>query len=117
MPVLCFLSGPVPRAAMWETRLSEAHLPRLLSGAAIAYGWQRAGVTERSGLLHSGPRLVVASGRLIIASGPARCSPLKGVGWVTSKPQAAASCGLLNQKPTWNVLVGARLTSGSKPKI
>jgi len=29
----------------------------------------------------------------------------------------AASSGLLNQKPTWNVSVGASFTSGSKPKI
>jgi hypothetical protein len=36
--------------------------------------------------------LVVALGRLIIASGPAWCSPLNGVNPV--KPQAAASAGL-----------------------
>src|SRR5262249_16937954 len=47
-----------------------------------------------------------ASGTLIIASGPAWCSPLKGVGFVTSKPHVCASFGLLNQKPTWNVLIG-----------
>ena len=52
-----------------------------------------------------------------MASGPALCSPLKGVGFVGSKPQAAASFGLLNQKPTWNVLVGFNATSGSNPKI
>ncbi len=55
-----------------------------------------------------------------MAKGPALCSPLNGVGLVGSKWQlgrAAASRGLSNQKPTWNVFVGAKCTSGSKPKI
>ena len=41
------------------------------------------------GLVHSGPNLVVAFGTLIMATGPALCSPLNGVGLVTSNPQAA----------------------------
>src|SRR5262249_47560267 len=40
------------------------------------------------------------SGRLMNAKGPALCSPLNGVGLVTSKPHCAASFGSLNQKPT-----------------
>src|SRR4051812_13855086 len=73
------------------------------------------------GLVHSGPR-PDAAGVDIIANGPALCSPLNGVGFVTSKPQGAASSGLLNQKPTWNVFVGGTLVvpsaflSASKPK-
>src|SRR3954451_24561455 len=54
------------------------------------------------------------------ATGPALCSPLNGVGLVTSKtqPSTFASLGLLNQNPTWNVLIGLGLLwSGSKPKI
>ena len=52
--------------------------------------------------MHSGPSLVCGSGTLIMARGPALCSPLKGVNFVGSlagKPQAAASFGLLNQNP------------------
>src|SRR5262249_40565942 len=45
----------------------------------LSYGLQETGVLDRSGLTHSGPRLVSARGRLIMASGPALCSPLKGV--------------------------------------
>ena len=44
----------------------------------------------------------ISTGALIIAKGPALCSPLNGVNLVGSsagKPQAAASCGLLNQNP------------------
>lgn len=82
-----------------------------------AHGLRLAGLVERSGLAQSGPRPVSASGTLIIAKGPARCSPMHGVGLVASKPHAAASCGLLNQTPTWKVLVGGRLASGSNPKI
>src|SRR5277367_2670483 len=72
-----------------------------------------------SASVHSGPRLVVAFGVLIMATGPAWCSPLKGVGWFTSnvQPFLLASFGSLNQKPTWKVLRGARLASGSNPKI
>ncbi len=69
------------------------------------------------GLRQSGPRPEFSFGTLVIAAGPALCSPLNGVGCVASKPQGAAVWGLLNQKPMWNVFVGARLTSGSKPKI
>jgi len=36
---------------------------------------------------------VLASGVLIIASGPALCSPLKSVGFAASKPQAVAPFG------------------------
>src|SRR5262245_35440306 len=67
------------------------------------------------GLVHRGPRSKVASGRVMKASGPALCSPLKGV--VPVKPHAAASAGSLNQKPTWKVFVGSRPTAGSNPKI
>ena len=51
----------------------------------------------------NGPWPVVESGRLIMAFGPALCSELNGVGLVGSKPHAAASSGLSNQNPTWNV--------------
>jgi hypothetical protein len=59
----------------------------------------------------------------IIANGPALRSPFTGVGFETSKPQDAASLGLLNQGPMWNVFVGETLTvppaflSASNPKI
>src|SRR6516164_10250830 len=69
------------------------------------------------GAVHSGPSCVSALGREIMALGPALCCPLNGVGLVTSKPQASASLGLLNQKPTWKVFVGSRLAAGSNPKI
>ena len=59
--------------------------------------------------------MVTAFGRVTKARGPAWCSPLNGVEPV--KPQFPASVGLLNQNPRWKVLVGERLTSGSKPKI
>src|ERR1700687_5745358 len=54
-----------------------------------------------------------------MATGPALCSPLNGVGLVVSKvqPFRLASFGSLNQKPTWKVLVGVKDASGSKPKI
>ena len=70
--------------------------------------------------MQSGPSFVVGSGTLIIASGPALCSPLKGVnllGSFAGKPHVALSCGLLNQKPRWKVFVGASPASGSNPKI
>src|SRR5262252_9357318 len=82
-----------------------------------AYGLQVAGWVEVLGLRHNGPNPVVALGTLIIAFGPARCSPLNGVGLVGSKPHALASLGLLNQNPTWKVLVKNSDTAGSKPKI
>ena len=42
---------------------------------------------------------------------------MNGVGSEALKPQGAASLGWLNQKPIWNVLVGAKFAAGSKPKI
>jgi hypothetical protein len=75
-----------------------------------------------SGETQSGPRFVAATGIEIIASGPAWCSPLNGVGVLTSKPQDAASLGMLNQNPTWYVFTGGSITvpsaflSPSKPK-
>jgi hypothetical protein len=63
-------------------------------------GLQLADVVEVSGLVHSGPRPVLASGRLIIATGPDLCSPLNGFGFVGSKPQSFAALGSSNQKPT-----------------
>jgi len=62
-----------------------------------------------SGETQSGPRFVAATGIEIIASGPARCSPLNGVGLFTSNPQDLASSGLLNQNPTWYVLTGGSI--------
>ena len=70
-----------------------------------------------NGLRQSGPRPVSSFGTLIIAAGPALCSPLNGVGSAALKPHGTAVLGLLNQKPMWNVLVGFKVTSGSKPKI
>ena len=73
-----------------------------------------------SGSVQSGPNCVAGSGALIIAKGPAWCSPLNGVNLVGSSagnPQLAASFGLLNQNPKWKVLVGGRDASASKPKI
>ena len=52
------------------------------------------------GDVQRGPRFAGGTGSEIIASGPALCSPLNGVGFVTSNPHAAASLGSLNQKPT-----------------
>src|SRR3954447_21710600 len=49
------------------------------------------------GLVQSGPSPAGATGSEIIANGPAWCSPLNGVGLLTSKPHGAASSGLLNQ--------------------
>ena len=72
------------------------------------------------GSVQSGPNFVVWFEPLIMAKGPALCSPLKGVGFFGSKWQvgnAAASSGLLNQKPKWKVFVGGSFTSGSNPKI
>ena len=62
------------------------------------------------GDVQSGPRFAGATGSDIIASGPALCSPLKGVGLEASNPHGTASWGLLNQNPRWNVLVGGRRT-------
>src|SRR3954452_5401871 len=67
------------------------------------------------GEVHSGPRGVCATGRVMKPSGPACAAPLNGVAPLT--PHGAASAGSLNQNPRWNVFVGPRLASGSKPKI
>src|SRR5215471_12513945 len=94
--------------------------PSKLSKYVPAYGLQLIGLVFLLGLVHSGPRLVVAFGTLMKATGPALCSPLKGVGLLTLKthPSTFASFGLLNQNPTWNVLIGLGLLwSASKPKI
>src|SRR5690348_14116207 len=69
------------------------------------------------GLVHSGPNSVCELGTDIMAFGPARCSPLNGVICVGLNTQATASAGLLNQNPTWRVLIGVRPAAGSKPKI
>ena len=63
-------------------------------------GLHEAGVVELFGSVQTGPKCVVRSDVLIMAKGPALCSPLKGVGFAGSKPQATTSCGSLNQKPT-----------------
>src|SRR4051812_21019657 len=85
-------------------------------GGRRAHGLQvKAPPAPATGSVHSGPSAVLASGRVTKASGPAWCSPLNGVTPVN--PQGCASVGLLNQKPRWNVLVGARPTSLSTPKI
>src|SRR5277367_3696720 len=108
------------RAQAAQTGLRQAGVPQALLPPSAAsptfrgYGLQ---LPSSLGLVHSGPRLVLASGTLIIATGPALCSPLNGVGWVESNPHFDAVFGLLNQKPTWKVLSGVRAASGSKPKI
>src|SRR5262249_39592286 len=86
-------------------------------GMGKAYAWHFHTPPTKIGLPHRGPSLVVALGRLIIASGPAACSPLNGV--LPEKPQADAAAGSLNQNPTWKVLVGGSGgdSAGSKPKI
>jgi hypothetical protein len=58
------------------------------------------------GDVQRGPRFAGGTGNEIIAKGPALCSPLNGVGLEALNPQGTASCGLLNQNPTWNVFVG-----------
>src|SRR5215831_3960243 len=69
------------------------------------------------GAVHSGPRSVVAFGTLIRTLGPALCCPLNGVGLFGLKPHAVAVLGSSNQIPTCRAWVGAKVTSGSKPKI
>ena len=79
------------------------------------------------GEVQRGPRFAGGIGSDIIASGPALCSPLNGVGLFALNPHGTASCGLLNQNPTWNVLVGGilggdvgsvlEILSASKPNI
>src|ERR1041385_8036489 len=68
--------------------------------AAPVQGLQLTGSVVVSGLVHSGPRPVLASGKLIMATGPDLCSPLNGFGFVGSKPQSLAAFGSSNQKPT-----------------
>ena len=75
----------------------EGYITLRQRAVSRSYGWQ---VPFDWGLVQSGPRFVTGSGRLIIANGPAWCSPLNGVGLFTAKPHVAASFGLLNQKPT-----------------
>src|SRR5690349_5783943 len=85
--------------------------PPLSMAAAVQFALQLAGVVELFGFVQRGPNPDLASGTLSMAKGPALCSPLNGVGLVGSKWQlgrAAASSGLSNQKPRWNVFVGAR---------
>ena len=84
---------------------------------AVAQGLQLTGFVDSFGSEQRGPSLVSGSGRLIIANGPALCSPLKGVVFLGSTPQPTTSAMLLNQNPRWNVLVGAKPTSASNPKI
>src|SRR5882724_7148849 len=84
------------------------------SNFSFAYGVQP---PVPLGFAHNGPSLEVGFVRLIIATGPALCVALNGVGLLTSKPHAAASCGRSNQKPMWKACVAASLTSGSKPKM
>src|SRR5215831_6662534 len=91
-----------------------------LSEYSPNYGLQLMGSVSSFGSVHNGPRLVFESGTVINATGPALCSPLNGVGLVTSNvhPSTFASLGLLNQNPRWNVLIGLGLLwSGSNPKI
>jgi hypothetical protein len=86
---------------IWEKRAPSGSRLRGRSQPASKnsfQGLQLAGTVEVLGLRHSGPRPVVAFGTLIIATGPAWCSPLNGVKPVN--PHGAASAGLLNQKPT-----------------
>jgi hypothetical protein len=53
--------------------VERAHAPAVrVASRERVQGEQRAGVTEVSGFVQSGPRLVLASGTVIIASGPAR---------------------------------------------
>src|SRR5262245_13953070 len=82
-----------------------------------AYGLQLGGFVVSFGSVHRGPRWLPAWGRLIMANGPAWCSPLKGVAFRGLKPHLTTSCGLLNQNPTWKVLVGGSPVSASNPKI
>jgi hypothetical protein len=59
---------PKRERARWQ----EATGPSVNSpSVGPGHGEQRAGETEVSGFVHSGPRFVVASGSEIMASGPA----------------------------------------------
>src|SRR5262249_21599654 len=108
------------RAGRGPTR-SSLRRPRGSRRRQGRQGLQWIGSLERSGLRQSGPRPLTESGRLIMARGPAWCSPLNGVtvGAVApgSHPRSKGTCGSLNQKPTWKGLVGSRPTTGSTPKI
>ena len=74
---------------------------RLQANTVASFGSEplSSGVLALVGLVQSGPRFAGATGTEIIASGPARWSPLNGVGLLGSNPQGAASSGLLNQNP------------------
>jgi hypothetical protein len=91
-----------PRRVSHQPHASPARLssPPRGDGLSSDHGLQVAGSVEVFGLMHRGPNPVASAGRLIIANGPASCSPLNGVGLFTLKPQLAASLGSLNQKPT-----------------
>src|SRR5262249_47281763 len=56
-----------------------AHALECSSGIEVGQGLQTTGSLDRSGFRQSGPSLVCSSGTLIMASGPAKCSPLNGV--------------------------------------
>src|SRR5215831_15053910 len=71
----------------WHRRAARLRCQICAVTASSAYGLQRTGDVEVSGLLHKGPSCVSGSGTLIIAKGPAICSPLNGVGLFTLKPQ------------------------------
>src|ERR1700722_4689922 len=130
-----------PNALTLWTALTRNISPEATSSLKMAHGLQAntvgssgskplsSGPVARVGLVQSGPRPAGSTGTEIIASGPALCSPLNGVGLLTSNPQGCASFGLLNQKPKWKVLVGfstvvagvvdvaGTTTSASNPKI
>jgi hypothetical protein len=108
------LSRPPCRARKHQARHGNKS-PALIPGRIYGLHFQTPPV--KTGLRHNGPNLVVALGTLIIARGPAMCSPLKGVGFSGLKPQGCASAGLLNQNPTWKVLVEGSAAAGSNPKI
>ena len=71
--------------------LSENSKPGTFVPGSLTYGLQLIGFVVKSGLVHRGPRPVLASGTLIIATGPDACSPLNGFGCVGSKPQFFAA--------------------------
>src|SRR3954454_5088979 len=111
------LLQPSPTTETSSEPMVLVSMPRSMprSGACRSprQGMQCAGVVD-VGFTQSGPS-PLARGRVMKATTPAWCSPLNGVTVVT--PHGLVSAGLSNQKPTWNVLVGARFLSGSKPKI
>lgn len=88
------------RSAIRDHVLSGVHLFRLKILKLNPYSLHTKADPCLRGPVHNGPRFVTELGSEIIALGPAFCSPLKGVGFVGSNPQATASSGLLNQNPT-----------------